>query len=289
MANMNLVTGYAGAEHVTAADHGSLFAALFGSGQYVLDKGNKFAATKLSNNSVRVASGDALINGRHCRIDDGLYVDLSIESGTAGYLRNDLVCIRYTKNDNTGVEETNLVILRGNPVAASPADPAHTAGDILNGALTAEFPLYRLCLNGVTLETIEPLNKGSFLNYDAFCKALEAYKTEIAAEFEALQAAISANVSLKAQTGQYTGTGTYGSSNQNSLTFDFPPKIVIVVDSQSEISIPMIMISGYSTGNGNCIVSWSGNTVSWYTSDNTYGGAGQCNRDKGKYPYIAIG
>lgn len=35
-------------------------------------------------------------------------------------------------------------------------------------------------------------------------------------------------VGVQIETGSYTGTGTYGSSNPNSLTFGFEPKIVII-------------------------------------------------------------
>ena len=34
---------------------------------------------------------------------------------------------------------------------------------------------------------------------------------------------------LKIATGSYTGTNTYGSSNKNTLAFDFTPKLVFVV------------------------------------------------------------
>ena len=34
---------------------------------------------------------------------------------------------------------------------------------------------------------------------------------------------------LSSETGTYTGTGTYGSSNPNSLTFDFVPKVVEIL------------------------------------------------------------
>lgn len=39
-----------------------------------------------------------------------------------------------------------------------------------------------------------------------------------------LQSSLGLDQYAKIQTGSYTGTGTYGSSNPNSLTFDFQPK-----------------------------------------------------------------
>ena len=38
----------------------------------------------------------------------------------------------------------------------------------------------------------------------------------------------SADEKAKIQTGSYIGTGTYGSNNPNTLTFDFEPKLLIV-------------------------------------------------------------
>jgi len=157
MANMHLVTGYAGKEHVTAADHGSFYAALISSGSFVLDKGNKLAINKISNNTVRVLDGDVLMQGRHCRVADAAFVDLAVESGQNGYKRRDLVCVRYLRDADTGVEDCNLIVLRGDPVAASPADPEYVTGDIIGGALQNDFPLYRLNLNGTEIESIDTL------------------------------------------------------------------------------------------------------------------------------------
>lgn len=158
MANLHLVTGYAGTPHITAEDHGSLNAAIFGSGSYVLDRGNKLSASAITSNQVRVLDGDLLIQGRHARLAENTYVDLTIENGAQGYYRNDLIVARYTKNSSTGVEQCNLVVIKGTAATADPADPAYTEGDILgNGDATADFPLYRIPLDGLTVGTPVPL------------------------------------------------------------------------------------------------------------------------------------
>lgn len=153
MANLHLVTGYNGSAHITAADHGSLNAALFGAGKYVLNRGNKFAATVISNNCVRIASGDLLFNGRHVRMGDADYVDLTISNGTSGYNRNDLIACRYTRNTSTGVEQCSLVVLVGTPTTGTASDPTYMDKNILNGVATADFPLYRIPISGLTVGT----------------------------------------------------------------------------------------------------------------------------------------
>ena len=82
MGNLHLVTGYKGEAHVTSADQGSFNAAIIGTGSYVLNRGNKFAALVVSNNSVRVQDGDICMQGRHVRLAEGTYVDLGIENVT---------------------------------------------------------------------------------------------------------------------------------------------------------------------------------------------------------------
>lgn len=158
MANMHLVTGYAGQEHVTAADQGAFHTALFGSGQFVLGKGNQLAASVITNNQIRVLDGDILMQGRHIRLNEGEYVDLPIDNGTQGTLRNDLIVARYTRNSSTAVEEVNLVVIKGKEAASNPSDPAYTVGDIIQEhAILHDMPLYRVPLNGLNVQKLVPL------------------------------------------------------------------------------------------------------------------------------------
>ena len=158
MGNLHLVTGHAGKGHVTSADHGSLNASIFGTGQYVLNRGNKFAATVVSNNIIRIADGDILLQGRHIRLNENSYVDLTIENGAQDMLRNDLIVARYSKDSTSGVEDCNLVVIKGTAVEVNPADPDYIHGDIMNNHdLTADMPLYRVPLDGLNVQELVPL------------------------------------------------------------------------------------------------------------------------------------
>lgn len=158
MGNIHLVTGYAGHEHVTAADQGAFNAALFGNRQIVLGKGNRFSASVVTVNKIRVLDGDIYMQGRYIRLNEGSYVDIAIENGTQGYKRNDLIVARYTKDEVSGVEDVNLVVIKGTNSTGTPVDPAHTIGNILeNHAIVNDMPLYRVCLNGLNIDTLVPL------------------------------------------------------------------------------------------------------------------------------------
>lgn len=152
MANLHLVTGFAGYEHIKATDQAAFNAALIGTGQFVLEKGGIFEAQVHTNNLVRVLDGELMMQGRFIRLDPDTYVDLEIENGEQGKLRNDIIVARYTKDISTGVEECNLVVIKGEAVASNPADPAHEEGDITNGVGTVhDFPLWRLPIDGINV------------------------------------------------------------------------------------------------------------------------------------------
>lgn len=102
------------------------------------------------------------------------------------------------------------------------------------------------------------------------------------------------------ETGTYQGTGTYGSGNQKSLTFNFPPKLLYVspVDQNKNLTgIHMLVCNGVTnvqtefsgqnqTSNTFCTVSFSENTVAWYSS---YAADSQLNAASTTYFYVAIG
>lgn len=152
MANLHLVTGYAGYEHIKATDQAAFNAALIGTGQFVLEKGGIFEAQVHTNNLVRVLDGELMMQGRFIRLDPDTYVDLEIENGEQGKLRNDIIVARYTKDIGTGVEECNLVVIKGEAVASNPVDPAYTEGDITNGVGTVhDYPLWRIPIDGLNV------------------------------------------------------------------------------------------------------------------------------------------
>lgn len=154
MSNMHLVTGYAGSPHVTAEDHASMFVAAIRSGQFVMDAGNRFAVTVIDNNNIQIADGELMMQGRHVKIDPGKTVNLTVESGVLGQQRVDYIAVRYTRNTDDGIEECNLVVLKGAPATSNPAAPECISGDInADKALVNDFPLYRVEINGLTLGT----------------------------------------------------------------------------------------------------------------------------------------
>ena len=154
--SVHLVTGYASKGHVTASDMGVYNSGLVGKGKYVLRTGNMFAAETISNNLIRIKDGDLINQGRHINISVNDYEEVTIDNGLKSVKRNDLIAIRYRKNPETGVEKAEVVVIKGTS-AETAVDPEYITGDILAGDTTDDFPLYRVCLDGLNITAVEPL------------------------------------------------------------------------------------------------------------------------------------
>lgn len=81
-------------------------------------------------------------------------------------------------------------------------------------------------------------------------------------------------------TGSYTGTGTFGSSSPNTLTFSFTPELVIL--SGGDVGLT---ISNTSPSGGTSDAYIQGTTAKWYSTS----AAKQLNVQGKSYSYVAIG
>jgi len=199
----HLITGYAGYEHIKSADQGSFNAAFFGDGQYVMEIGSQLGASIIDNNTVRVYSGDGLMFGRHFRIDTGSHEDVTITTGAAGTNRIDLICMTYKKNETNGTEQVYLEVIKGTP-AASPKEPTYTTGNILEGAVFNQMPLYRVNISGVALTGVTQL----FEKIPTYKQLAEEYANEFRRAAENAIEQFADEVNAYKNAGTYTGNGS---------------------------------------------------------------------------------
>ena len=148
---LNLVTGYGGTPHVTADEEAVKNLMTF-EDFLVTENGEQLAHTIVSNNQIRINSGDIMAQGRLVRIEG--HEDVTIETGTQAMNRKDLICLRYTKDSSTGIESVALVAIKGTPASGAAEVPAHTAGNILEGDSPVDFPLYVVTIEGLTVTEV---------------------------------------------------------------------------------------------------------------------------------------
>lgn len=179
----HLITGYAGHEHILSEDDGSFNAAFIGDGQYVMEIGNQFAGSIINNNTIRIADGDGLMYGRHFRIKPNSYEDLTIETGSSGSNRTDLICMTYEKNASDGTEEVYLQVIKGTETTGTAAIPSYTNGNILDGAILNQMPLYKVEIKGVVLSKVTAM----FETVPTFKQQAERYTRQIETVIENIQ------------------------------------------------------------------------------------------------------
>lgn len=156
---MQIIDGYRGESHITSTQ-----IAMYNQGVHIADDailpiGNRFAATKVNNNTVRLQDGLGMIGGIRFFIEPGTTENVTIENGQQNVWRKDLIVARYTRDDETLIEDVILDVLKGTPAAneAEALDPDYETGDILAGADIREMPLWRAVLNGTNLERLEKM------------------------------------------------------------------------------------------------------------------------------------
>ena len=104
-----------------------------------------------------------------------------------------------------------------------------------------------------------------------------------------LENAVTTNV--KTAFGSYVGTGTYGDTNVNTLTFPFAPKMVVVASVAGVGGFPWIngmtegLCSSTSLTSASATLAWGDNGLSWYSGS----AVKQLNVKDTIYFYFAIG
>lgn len=149
---IELVTGHTGEPHVTAAQDARRNAGIVGTGRCVLATGDQLRCVVDSANQVTILTGDAILNGRHVSVEAP--VPLALSSGAQMANRNDLVCVHYEMDQQTGVESAELVVVEGTASSGSATDPSVTQDSPLSGGVTETWwPIWRIPITGVNVGT----------------------------------------------------------------------------------------------------------------------------------------
>lgn len=136
-----IVDGMTGTKHISSDDLSALNIATIGKATCVLKYGDDFKLTMSGANKATLGTGVGMVGGK--RFWNQAATSLTVQSGTQGQKRNDLVVARYAKTDK-GVESITPVVIKGTPGTGTAADPATTSNDL---------KLWRIPLNGINVGT----------------------------------------------------------------------------------------------------------------------------------------
>ena len=136
-----IVDGMTGTKHISSDDLSALNIATVGKADCVLGYGDNFELTMQSANSATLGTGVGMVGGK--RFWNQAATNLTVQSGTQGQKRNDLVVARYAKT-SAGIESITPVVVKGTPSTGTAADPATTSNDL---------KLWRIPLDGISVGT----------------------------------------------------------------------------------------------------------------------------------------
>lgn len=136
-----IVDGMTGTKHISSDDLSALNIATIGKAGCVLEYGDNFKLTMASANSATLGTGVGMVGGK--RFWNQAATSLTVQSGTQGQKRNDLVVARYAKT-SAGIESITPVVIKGTPTTGNATDPATTSNDL---------KLWRIPLNGISVGT----------------------------------------------------------------------------------------------------------------------------------------
>lgn len=136
-----IVDGMTGTKHISSDDLSALNVATIGKANCVLEYGDDFKLTMASANNATLGTGVGMVGGK--RFWNQAATSLTVQSGTQGQKRNDLVVARYAKT-SAGIESITPVVIKGTPSTGTAVDPATTSNDL---------KLWRIPLNGISVGT----------------------------------------------------------------------------------------------------------------------------------------
>ena len=154
---MKIVSGRGEDAHVTSAQFRQFIEGTVGSSSCILRTGENMEPELASNNLLRVKSGMMCHHGNISSVDSGTYDEITIQNGTQGMKRIDLVVNRYTVEEETEIEKNEWVVIQGTPAESNPTVPSYIAGDLRIGDLIDDCPTYEIHLDGINVTEVKQL------------------------------------------------------------------------------------------------------------------------------------
>lgn len=138
-----------------APEMANMFQGIFGSSG-IMSLYENLVCVKVDNNTVRMSSGAYNLSGHLLGIAKGTTEDLTIDSGTSGQNRNDLIVAEFVRNGGgLGVDTLHFTIVKGTSTSGAAADPALTQQDINAAGVTRQEALYRVKVTGTEITAVE--------------------------------------------------------------------------------------------------------------------------------------
>ncbi len=152
---MKIVSGKTGSPHVTSHEFRQIIEGTIGQESYILKSGDNLEPELVSNNLLKIKSGMMSHHGNVSSVEN--YDEIELTNGTQGMKRIDLIVNRYTRNDETKIENNSWICIVGTPDASSPTVPSYTAGNLQEGDLIDDCPVLQISYDGINVTEVKKL------------------------------------------------------------------------------------------------------------------------------------
>ena len=156
--------------HITADDDAFIYASLAGVQSGIL---GDLTCVKVDNNTVRLSGGGVMNRGHILRIPADEVLDLSVDSGTAGYKRYDIVAAEFVKGGGETADSYEIKIVKGESSSTIPQAPTMVTSDLIDSGDVNQVALFKLWINGTSgpivlgtlSEKLQDINAEQLTNY----------------------------------------------------------------------------------------------------------------------------
>lgn len=154
---MKLLTATKGTPHLTSVQFRTMLEGICGSASYIMNYGNKLNPILAANNVIEINSGLLFHHGGVFLVEENTRDEVSCENGTQGMKRIDLIVARYELDASTGVETESWRCIKGEESTGTPTMPECTIGNMQEGDMVDECPVFAIYLDGLNVTKIETL------------------------------------------------------------------------------------------------------------------------------------
>lgn len=154
---MIFVTAKKGKNHVTSQQFRGLVAAMAGTESYIADMDEHMEPELAVNNTIKIRSGTLIHHGGVMVVKSGTYDEVTYQNGTQAMKRIDLVVARYTQDTATGTENAEWVVIQGQPAESNPVAPDYIHGNMQDGDLADDCPIFELHFDGINVTEVRKL------------------------------------------------------------------------------------------------------------------------------------
>ncbi len=139
------------AAHISAEDDAFIHRCVLGGTSGII---GSLACAKADDNTVRLSGGGFSNRGYMLWIPDGETLELTVDSGSAGYSRIDTVAAVFTKGGGDVADTHVFAVIKGTPTTGTPSAPGLTSSQLLSQGNVNRAAVFDIHISGTEITSI---------------------------------------------------------------------------------------------------------------------------------------